>query len=156
MGAKDPDTAHKAAMSGIKTGILYSAIVLVLFVSIPESLVMLFRPKEFSQIFNEAFPLATTMIRIASFYVLAEAIMVALIGTLRGAGDTFWTMMAAVTFHWTFVPLLWVMFNVFGSSAIAGWTALVILFLVFCVALFMRYRSGKWKTLRIIETAVTA
>ncbi len=155
MGAGDPDTAHKSAMSGIKTGILYSVVVLILFVFIPESLAMLFRPDVSSDIFNRALPLATSMIRIASLYVLAEAMMVALIGTLRGAGDTFWTMMAAVSFHWTFVPLLWVMFYVFDLPALAGWTALVILFLVFCFALFLRYRSGRWKTLRVIETGVT-
>ena len=38
MGAGDPETAHRAAMSGIKTGIYYSAVVLVLFVFIPETL----------------------------------------------------------------------------------------------------------------------
>ncbi len=45
MGAGDPETAHKAAMSGIKTGIFYSAVVLVLFVSIPETLARVFRPR---------------------------------------------------------------------------------------------------------------
>ncbi len=83
--------------------------------------------------------------------VLAEAMMVALVGALRGAGDTHWTMIASVTFHWTFIPLLWVMFHVFNASAVMGWLALVILFLVFCVALYLRYRGGKWKKMRVID-----
>ncbi len=78
MGAQDPDTAHKAAMSGIKTGIYYSAIVLVLFVFIPETLANVFRPDTNTRIFDQALPIATKMIRIASLYVLAEAMMVAL------------------------------------------------------------------------------
>ncbi len=151
MGAGDPDTAHKAAMSGIKTGILYSAVVLVLFVSIPETLARIFHPDTQSLVFDQALPIATKMIRIASLYVLAEAMMVALVGALRGAGDTHWTMIASVTFHWTFIPLLWVMFNVLNASAVMGWLALVILFLVFCFALYLRYRSGKWKKLRVID-----
>jgi MATE family multidrug resistance protein len=151
MGAGDPDTAHKAAMSGIKTGIFYSAAVLILFVSIPETLAMVFRPRNASPVFDQALPIATSMIRIASLYVLAEAMMVALVGALRGAGDTHWTMVASVTFHWTFIPLLWVMFHVLHASAVMGWLALVILFLFFCLALYLRYRSGKWKKMRVIE-----
>jgi MATE family multidrug resistance protein len=151
MGAGDPDTAHRAAMSGIKTGIYYSAVVLVLFVFIPETLANVFRPQTPSLVFDQALPMATSMIRIASLYVLAEAMMVALVGALRGAGDTHWTMIASVTFHWTFIPLLWVMFHVFNASAVMGWLALVILFLVLCFALYLRYKGGKWKKLRVID-----
>jgi MATE family multidrug resistance protein len=151
MGAGDPETAHKAAMSGIKTGIYYSAVVLVLFVFIPETLANVFRPDVHSVVFDKALPVATSMIRIASLYVLAEAMMVALVGALRGAGDTHWTMIASVTFHWTFIPLLWVMFHLFNATAVMGWLALVILFLVFCFALYLRYRTGKWKKMRVIE-----
>jgi len=32
-----------------------------------------------------------------------------------------------------------------------GWLALVILFLFFCLALYFRYRGGKWKKMRVIE-----
>jgi MATE family multidrug resistance protein len=151
MGAGDPETAHRAAMSGIKTGIFYSVVVLILFVTIPEKLAMVFRPQTHSLIFDQALPIATSMIRIATLYVLAEAMMVALVGALRGAGDTHWTMIASVTFHWTFIPLLWVMFHVFNASAVMGWLALVILFLIFCFALYLRYRSGKWKKMRVID-----
>jgi len=155
MGAGDPDTAHRAAMSGIKTGILYSVVILLLFVFIPELLVRVFSPSEPSSTFNQAVPIAKTMIRIASLYVLAEAMMVALVGALRGAGDTHWTMVASVTFHWTFVPLLAIMFYVLKMSPVAGWLALVILFLVFCFVLFMRYRGGKWRNIRVVEAPVS-
>ena len=155
MGAGDPDTAHRAAMSGIKTGILYSVVILLLFVFIPELLVRVFSPSESSSTFNQAVPIAKTMIRIASLYVLAEAMMVALVGALRGAGDTHWTMVASVTFHWTFVPLLAIMFYVLKMSPVAGWLALVILFLVFCFVLFMRYRGGKWRNIRVVEAPVS-
>jgi MATE family multidrug resistance protein len=156
MGAGDPGTAHRAAISGIKTGIYYSAVILVLFLFIPEALTRVFRPALQSAIFDEALPIARTMIRIASLYVLAEAMMVALIGALRGAGDTHWTMIASVTFHWTFVPLLYILFYVLDQSAITGWLALVILYLVFCGALFLRYRGGKWKNIRMVEVRVPA
>jgi MATE family multidrug resistance protein len=156
MGAGDPDTAHKAAMSGIKTGIYYSAVILLLFVFIPEQLAMVFKPTGDNVDFNEALPMARNMIRIASFYVLAEAMTVALIGALRGAGDTRWTMVATVTLHWTFVPFLAFLFYVLDVSAVVGWLSLVIAFLIFCAFLLKRYLSGKWREIRVVTAEVTA
>ncbi|MBK8805261.1 MAG: MATE family efflux transporter [Bacteroidales bacterium] len=152
MGAGKPHVAHRAAFSAIKTGVLFSALVLILFVTIPEVLVNVFKPDVESEIFANAFPTAVSMLRIAALYVLAEAIMVAIVGALRGAGDTHFTMIASVTAHWIFVPVLYLSFNVFHFSVIISWVFLVIFFLVFCGVLVIRFRSGKWKKLRIIKS----
>ncbi len=151
MGAGRPDIAHRAAMSAIKTGIFYSALIFVLFVFIPGRLVLVFSPEGGGDVFTQAYPMAVTMIRIASLYVLAEAVMIALIGALRGAGDTFFTMMMSVVAHWTFVPVLYVVLHVLEYSAITGWSLLVSLFLMFCLALVVRYRGGKWRDIRVVE-----
>ncbi len=154
MGAGKPDIAHRAAMSGIRTGILYSGVIFVLFVFFPSQLVFIFRPAEGGAVFEQAAPMAVTMIRIASVYVLAESVMVALIGALRGAGDTHFTMALSVASHWIFVPVLYLVLHVLDQPAVTGWLLLVMLFLVFCVALVVRYRGGKWKTIRVIETGL--
>lgn len=150
MGAGEPGIAHRSAMSGIRTGIWYSCLMLVAFVFFPEFLVNVFRPEGDSAVFNSAVPLAVTMIRIASVYLLAESMMVAFIGALRGAGDTHWTMLASVTFHWCSVPVLYVMFNWFDMSAVHVWSALVTGFMCFCVVLFFRYRGGKWREIKVV------
>ncbi len=151
MGAGRPQVAHRSALSGIKTGIFYSVAILILFVAIPEWLVRVFHPETPSDVFESAVPIAVTMIQIASLYVLAEAIMVALVGALRGAGDTHFTMMASVAAHWTFVPILYLSMNVFKLSVTFSWFLLVLFFLVFCGLLIWRFRSGKWKLIKVIE-----
>ena len=151
MGAGRPQVAHRAALSGIRTGVFYSVVVLILFVFIPETLVRVFEPDSFDKVFEEAVPMAVAMIRIAALYVLAEAIMVALIGALRGAGDTFFTMVASVSAHWLFVPILYVSFNVFNLSVVTAWLILVIFFLLFCAVLVVRFQSGKWKKIKVID-----
>ncbi|HLO60709.1 MAG TPA: MATE family efflux transporter [Bacteroidales bacterium] len=154
MGAGDPDTAHRAAMSGIKTGIFYSVVILALFLTIPNALVLVFRPEVPVDVFNQAVPIAASMIRLASLYVLAEAIMVAIVGALRGAGDTHFTMLISVCAHWTMLPVVFLILKVFNGSAVAGWLGLIIFFLVFCVFLILRYHSGKWKNIRVVEQPV--
>ncbi len=150
MGAGDPETAHRSAISGITTGISYSVVILVLFLFLPETLVRVFSPAAFSADFEQAVPLAVTMIRIASLYVLLEAIFVAVVGALRGAGDTHFTMVVSVAAHWTFVPILYVALNVLHLSVVIGWMLLVCFFVVFCVIFMARFWGGKWKRIRVI------
>lgn len=150
MGAGKPDIAYRSALSAIKTGMFYSVVILALFVFVPEWLVHVFRPEIPGAVFNEAVPIAVSMIKIAALYVLAEAVMVALVGTLRGAGDTYFTMMASVAAHWSFVPLLYLGLKVFNLSVALSWFLLVVFFLLFCMVLVFRFRQGKWKTIRVI------
>ncbi len=151
MGANRPQVAHRAALSGIKTGIIYSSVILILFLFAPKMLVLVFQPDVTSSIFNIAVPTAISMVRIASMYVLIEAIMVALVGALRGAGDTHFTMFVSVLSHWLFVPILYVCLNVLGLGILASWFILIVFFLLFSMILVMRFRSGKWKTIKVIN-----
>ncbi len=150
MGAGQLETAHHAAMSGIRTGIYYSLVILILFLLVPEYLVKIFHPSTESALFVQVVPVATSMIRIAAMYVLAEAVMVAIVGALRGAGDTHFTMIISVTAHWSFVPLLYFMLRVWNMTPVAAWFGLVIMFLIFCGVLILRYRSGKWQKIRVV------
>ncbi len=151
MGANRPQVAHRAALSAIKTGILYSSVILILFLFVPRMLVMVFQPDIASSVFNSAVPIAISMIRIASIYVLIEAIMAALVGALRGAGDTHFTMFVSVIAHWLFVPILYICINVLGLGILISWFILIVFFMLFSVILVVRFRSGKWKTIKVIN-----
>ena len=150
MGAGRPQVAHRAALSGIKTGIIYSVVILILFMFIPKTLVLVFQPDVPSNIFNNAIPSAVSMIRIASLYVLAEAVIAAIIGALRGAGDTHFTMIVSVAAHRLFVPVLYLCLHVFNLSVPFSWFVLVVFFLIFSLVLINRFSSGKWKTIRVV------
>ncbi|MBN2681280.1 MAG: MATE family efflux transporter [Bacteroidales bacterium] len=151
MGAGRPQVAHRAAVSGVKIGLFYSLFVLILFVFFPYWLVMLFQPQEFDSVFNAAIPLSINMIQIASLYVLAEAVLVAYIGALRGAGDTYFTMFASVSLHWLMVPVLFLSLRVWDFGILTAWSIIVVLFLCFCSVLYFRFKSGKWKKIRVIN-----
>ncbi len=152
MGAGDPDTAHRAAMSGIKCGWIYSSVILVLFSCFPETLVGVFRPVHPDPDFDQAVPMAVFMIRLASLYVMIEAATTVFSGTLRGAGDTFWAMCISVTLHWLLLPILIVMLHVLDLPPEAAWTALVLTFLCFSYVFYLRYRSGHWRRIRVVQS----
>jgi MATE family multidrug resistance protein len=151
MGAGDSDTAHKSVMSGLKLGFIYSAVILLFFTAFPDFMVRVFRPEVPDHIFSSAVPLAVFMVRMASLYVLVEAVLIVFIGALRGAGDTLWAMGMSVSLHWMMVVVLWFMLKVIGTSPQAGWSALVFFFLLFSGLVFLRYRTGQWKNIKVVH-----
>jgi MATE family multidrug resistance protein len=125
MGASDPDTAHRAVMSGLKAGMCYSAVIFVLFTGFPHMLVNVFRPAGESAVFTAAVPAAVFMVRLASVYVLVEAMLSVFIGALRGAGDTLWAMRMSVTLHWLMAAALAFVLRFLRLSPQAGWVVMV-------------------------------
>ena len=154
MGAQKIETATKVAGSAFKIGIMYSAVVLILFVFFPQQLVGVFKPVEASEIYTQAIPIAVFMLRIAALYVLIEAAIATFIGVLRGAGDTRWSMIASVILHYIMVAGLYFVMKVLNMGPRVGWVVVVIVFMMFSVVFYFRYRGGKWKKIRLVEKNV--
>lgn len=156
MGAGDPDTAHRATLSGLKLAWMYSFCILIAFAVFPDVLVGVFRPAETTDLFEtEVFPLAVSMLRLAALYVISDAMFLVFGGALRGAGDTFWAMCISVMFHWILVVVLYGLQNWLGSGPLPSWLMLCVIFMMFSVAFYLRYHSGKWRTLRVVESEPT-
>ena len=153
MGAGDPATAHRAAMAGLRLGAMFSAPVFLAFLFFPGVLVNVFHPSVPAETFMKAVPVAEVMIRMASLYVLIEALFLAFIGALRGAGDTRWAMGLSVAVHWTSAFALWLALRVFGMTPIHAWGLVVFIFIVGSLALWWRYHLGAWRSMRVVEEA---
>lgn len=154
MGARQPDIAHTSAMSGIKAGSIYSAVMLVCFLAFPVWLVNVFRPDVHAGVFLKALPLTLFMVKLVAVYVGFEAVVASLCGALRGAGDTFWAMVISVALHWLMVGVLFVLFKVMHASPQVAWVSMITWFVVFSFVFYLRYRSGKWREIRVIDPAL--
>ncbi len=156
MGARQPQTARRVALSGFKLGLIYSSLVLVFFAGFPHFLVEVFRPEGASPVFDAAVPTAVFMVRLASLYVLVEAMLCVFIGALRGAGDTLWAMRMSVVLHWALVFVLALVLRSLRLPPEAGWAVMVSFFLVFSGLVLRRWRQGKWEHIRVVEPAAPA
>ena len=155
MGARQIEVVHRVVVSGLKLGFMYGAAMMVIFIVLPVQLVEIFRPHVPDGIFNEAVPLAVAMIKLVALYVVAQTFLIVFIGALRGAGDTRWAMIISVGIHWFILAVLFLMLKVFNTSVYAAWLALVLIFVAFTVAPYLRYRLGKWKTIRVVDPVET-
>ena len=152
MGAGDPDTAHLATCSGLKVGYTYAGIMTLIFAFFPELMVGVFvNPDSPNSL--EISALSVNMLRLASLYLLADATSLTFGGALRGAGDTLWAMLISVAMHWTLVPLLLVLLYILHWPPVWVWGGLVVTIFIFSAFMYLRYRSGRWRKIRVVDTA---
>lgn len=151
MGARLPDTAHRAAFSGLKLAWLYSFCTLVAFAVFPHPLVSVFQPRQPDPVFAGALPEAVFMLRLAALYVMADATILVFGGALRGAGDTFWAMCISVSMHWVLVIGQVIMLRGLNLSPRWTWVFLCLTLQVFSGIFYLRYRSGRWRLIQVVE-----
>lgn len=151
MGAGKPDIANRATMSGLRLALLYSFCALIAFAFFAKPLVHFFRPEIDTAMFDRTAPLATRMLRFASLYVLADATSLVFSGALRGAGDTLWAMIISVGLHWTLLAVVFVLLHVMRLPVFQGWLALVFLVQAWCGIFYLRYRTGRWRSIKVVQ-----
>lgn len=151
MGAQRPDIAHHATMSGLKVGCVYAGVLLVLFGLLAGPMVDIFSPGGASVIFAEARPMTVTMLRMISLYMFSIVFVIVFVGALRGAGDTLWAMAYHVSLHWLAAATLYGATRFLGMSALHAWALVIVVFMLFSGFAWLRYRSGKWRSIHVLE-----
>jgi len=151
VGAGRYDIVEKTVRSGLKLGWSVSFFVLVAFIFFPGVLSDVFKPIEAGGIYDQARPLAVFMIRFASVYVSLEAVMLVYMGALKGAGDTFWSMVINISLNWLTLLVLYVSLKVLHYSAATSWVALVMFFILVPATLYLRFRSGSWRNIKAVS-----
>ena len=150
VGAGRLDIVEKTVKSGLKLGWCFSFVVLVLFIFFPHLLTEVYKPTGGSELYEQAKPLAVFMLRVSSIYILLEAVMLVYMGALKGAGDTFWSMIINVSANWFMLGVLYFVLNVMDYTPESAWIVVVAIFTMLPLILYMRFASGKWKKLQVV------
>jgi len=99
--------------------------------------------------------LATRMLRLSVAWALFDAAAATLSEALRSAGDTAWALWARVVIAWAiFVPGSWLTVSrvtAYADLVAVGW--LVLYLGLLAAALYLRFRSGAWRRIRLFEPA---
>jgi len=112
---------------------------------------------------HEVVPLAAQLLRIVAYAMVPLAIVLVLVGALRGAGDTRWPLAlnllgvvffrVPVAYYLTrseiSVPLLGWTIHGANLGVVGAWYAMVLDIVVRCILLMLRFRHDAWQRIEV-------
>ncbi|WP_435010816.1 MATE family efflux transporter [Tundrisphaera lichenicola] len=153
LGADRPDLAERSTYTGVRWTFGYMCLVASAYLFIPGVLVSMFEGDRDPQSFAELASLVPTLLACAAIYSLADALNITIAFALRGAGDTRFVSILTFVLAW---PLMVIptYFLVRADGPLHwAWIFATVYILAMAVCFLLRFRSGRWKSMRVIEAA---
>jgi putative MATE family efflux protein len=144
LGARRPELAERCAREARRFGVLVMGSMGVVLFFLGRQVVLLYNhhPEVVSQ--------GALMLRVIALVQPALATNFILAGALRGAGDTRWVLVATLVGIWGVrVTLAYVLAINLGLGLLGAWLAMAGDMCVRALLVYARFRSGKWKQLRV-------
>jgi MATE family multidrug resistance protein len=156
LGADRPDLAEKSAYTGIKWAFGYMSCVAAIYLLLPGVIVSLFEGGRGAEEFAAVAAIVPGLLVCVAAYSLADAFNLTVCFALRGAGDTRFVTLATFCLAWPIMVLpTYAVVRAGGSIYWAWWFLTAYVFAMAC-CFYLRFRSGKWKSMRVIEPAIVA
>jgi MATE family multidrug resistance protein len=154
IGRRRPEEGAYATTSSVHITMVYMMFLAVIYVLAPEPLLLLFRsvrytPTEYAEIMT----LGIVLLRFVAAFSFFDALNLIFSSAIKGAGDTrfiMWTI-AALCLCVMIIPI-YVAIEVMGAGIYAAWMIATVYVCALGMAFMLRYRQGKWKRMRVIES----
>jgi MATE family multidrug resistance protein len=153
LGADRPDLAERSAYTGLKWVFGYMSCVAAMYLLIPGTLVAVFEGDRDPESFAAVAKIVPTLLACVAVYSLADAVNVTFSFALRGAGDTRFVSLLTFALAWPIMVVPTFVVVRAGGSIYAAWVFATAYIIAMAVCFFLRFRSGKWKSMRVIEAA---
>lgn len=153
LGGNDPHLAQKSTYTGLKWVFAYMCLVAAAYLFIPRQLVSVFEGDSDPRRFAEVASLIPTLLACAAIYSLADAVNVTFSFALRGAGDTRFVSILTFILAWPIMVVPTYLLVRAGGSLYWAWMFATAYILAMAVCFTLRFWSGRWKSMRVIEAA---
>ncbi len=144
LGAGRADLAERASLEARKWALLSMVVLGLVMVILAPQLVNIFVDDE------EVVEVGGRLLRIFALALPMMGISSSLSGALRGAGDVRYVLGVLTATAWLVrIPIAWILVGVFGLGAPGAWVGAVVENNVRGVLIWLRFRGGRWKGMRV-------
>lgn len=141
IGARQPEQARHAWRAGTRVATVVMVLASAIFVFFPVPLVAVFGAEE------EVLHVGTSLLMVAAFFQVFDAVALVALGSLRGAGDTRWPMFVCVATAWLIKLPVGVLLAIpLGFGAAGAWMGLTVEIIVLAALAVWRVRGDQWLT----------
>ena len=129
--------------------IVWEGAMSIAYVAIPHTILGWFAPETGGV---ALLAIGAPMLVTSALWQVFDATNMTLGETLRAAGDTAWTAGARIVIAWlVFAPGSYLIVGKFGGGAVGAMGCLVGYFALLATAFAVRFRTGAWKRIELIE-----
>ncbi|MBW2282051.1 MAG: MATE family efflux transporter [Deltaproteobacteria bacterium] len=144
IGARDLAAAHRSFWSGQKLAAMLAAIVALVFIVMPQTLLRIFTDDP------EVLRLGGVLVRLGALFQVFDAFGIVAEGSLRGAGDTRWPFWVHMVLAWVFyLPVAYLFGVTLGGGLTGAWLGATLYVVLLSAALVWRFRSAAWEKIEI-------
>jgi MATE family multidrug resistance protein len=152
-GKKRADLAEKSVYSCFHLTSLYMLTLALLYVIIPELFLWPFSVRSDPGSFAQIQKVVIVLLRFVAIYSLFDGLNIVFSSGVKGAGDTRFVLMMIIglSLFGLALPSYMVMVT-FRLGLMAAWTVMTVYVILLSFAFLLRFGSGKWKTMLVIDT----
>jgi MATE family multidrug resistance protein len=151
LGANRPDLAERSTYTGLKWVFGYMCVVATIYLTMPNLLLSIFEGGRDDAEFERVAAIVPGLLVCVAAFSLADSVNVAFAFALRGAGDTRFVTVATFCLAWPLMVIpTYLVVQAGGSVYWTWWFATTHIFAM-AVCFYLRFRTGKWKAMRVIE-----
>jgi MATE family multidrug resistance protein len=154
LGKNRPDLAEKTTYNGLRWMFGYMCLVALAYVTIPGVLLAVFEGDREPEKYMAIAALVPRLLLYVAVFSLADAINLSFAFALRGAGDTKFVTLLTFSLAWPLMVIPTFFVVTFGGSVYWAWVFVTAHIIAMSICFWFRFRSGKWKAMRVIEPEV--
>jgi MATE family multidrug resistance protein len=155
LGGNKADLAQRSAYSGFHMTFLYMVTIAAAYVLVPDIFVAPFAAQADPERMAEIYGLAIILLRFVAIYSIFDTMNIIFASAIKGAGDTRFVMfMILILSALVLVLPAYVAIVILGYGLTIAWGIGAAYVIVLGFVFYLRFRGGRWKSMRVIEQPV--
>ena len=152
IGEGHPDAAARTTWIGVGIAIVYMLTFGIIYIGLPDLILAPYAVESNAEEFKQIRPVVITLLWFVAAYSLFDAMAIVFGSALRGAGDTRFAMLFSFLTGWLIMVVpTWIGVQSYNWGVLEAWSACTAFVVVLGVGLGLRFQSGKWRSMRVIE-----
>jgi MATE family multidrug resistance protein len=151
LGQDRPDLAERSARSAAHAAFTYMGVVAAGYALLPGLFLRPFASGADPATFAEVERTAAVLLRFVALYCMFDAMYFAYSSAIKGAGDTRFVLYVSLSLSWGIMAIPSYVSWRLGWGLYAIWTFATAYIMTGGAIFFLRFRGGKWKSMRVIE-----
>ncbi|AQT68018.1 Multidrug-efflux transporter [Anaerohalosphaera lusitana] len=156
LGSDQPHLAQRSTWSAFAMTGTYMTTLAVGYIAVPDLFIFPFSSNADPEQFNRIIPIIRTILLFVSVHAICNTANMMFSSALKGAGDTRFVMISSVSLGYLLMAIpAWIAVRA-GAGIYTLWALSTLYMLTIACVYFTRFILGKWKTMRVIESAPNA